>query len=166
MGYPLTITTLYIYFNKNIYARVEQYVTNKWIQVTVALFTLLYMIKVIPMPRFEQDYFFATTPSILYAYLILAASTGKFFVNLELPLLKSLGKYSYGIYVYHAVLSQLVLMVFMKFLPGKSVFTYDIIFPLTCIVVTAVVAGLSYELYEKHFMKLKQKFTIIKNHEV
>ena len=165
-NFGMGILAAYIYFNKNIYAKVEKYVTNKWIQVCVALFTLLYMIKVIPMPQFEQDYFFATTPSILYAYLILAASTGNFFVNLEKPILKSLGKYSYGIYVYHAVLSQLVLMAFMKMIPGKNIFTYDILYPITSVIVTAVVAGLFYELYEKHFMKLKQKFTIIKNRDV
>ena len=107
------------------------------------------------MPWFEKTYFFSTTPSVLYAYLILAASTGHFFVNLEKPLLKSLGKYSYGIYVYHAVLSQLVLLVL----------NYDILYPLACTVITAVAAALSYEIYEKPFMKLKQRFTIVKNHE-
>lgn len=155
----------YIYFRKDLYAKVEKIVTNQWIQATVAIFTLLYMIKLIPTPQFEQTYFFSTTPSILYAYLILAASTGHFFVNLEKPLLKSLGKYSYGIYVYHAVLSQLVLVAFTKLLPSKTVLNYDLIYPLACTVITALVAAGSYELYEKPFMKLKQKFTIVKNHE-
>ncbi|MFZ1529712.1 MAG: acyltransferase [Ferruginibacter sp.] len=155
----------YIYFRKDLYRKVERFVTNKWIQATVTLFTILYMIKLVPMPWFERTYFFSTTPSVLYAYLILAASTGHFFVNLEKPLLKSLGKYSYGIYVYHAVLSQLILVAFLKILPAKTVLNYDIIYPLACTVITALVAALSYEIYEKPFMKLKQRFTIVKNHE-
>ena len=57
-------------------------------------------------------------------------------------------------------------MAFMKMIPGKNIFTYDILYPITSVIVTAIVAGLSYELYEKHFMKLKQKFTIIKNRDV
>ncbi len=73
-----------------------------------------------------------------------------------------LGKYSYGIYVFHAVVAELILVVFMKYLPAKSILNYDILYPLGCVIATAIVAGLSYEIYEKRFLKLKDKFAIVK----
>lgn len=155
----------YLYFRKDLYVKVKPFTENKWIQMGAALFVTLYMIKVLPMPAFEQEYFFSTTPAIFFAYLILAASTGHFFINLEKPILKSLGKYSYGIYVFHATVSQLLLFAFLKLIPQKTTLLYDFIYPVSCTLLTAIVAGLSYEIYEKPFMKLKQKFTIVKNRD-
>ena len=155
----------WIYFNKPLYAKVEKFVTNKIIQAAIVLFTFLYITHIIPEGKFINTYFFSTVPSILFAYIIMSASTGDFFISLENKPLKLLGKYSYGIYVFHAVISELILVFFMKKLPGNTVLNYDVLYPLTCIIATVIVAGLSYELYEKHFMKLKQKFTVVKNHE-
>ncbi|MEP6675797.1 MAG: acyltransferase [Ferruginibacter sp.] len=155
----------WIYFNKPLYAKVEKIVTNKIVQIIVVLFTFLYITHIIPEGRFINLYFFSTVPSILFAYIIMSASTGDFFINLENKPLKLLGKYSYGIYVFHAVVSELILVAFMKFLPANTLLNYDVLYPLTCIVCTAIVAALSYELYERHFMKLKQRFTIVKNHD-
>ncbi len=152
----------YIYFNKTLYAKVERFVTNRIIQLIVILFTLAFVLNMIPEPWFVKTFLFATFPAVLFAFIILAASTGKFVFNLETRLLRALGKYSYGIYVFHAVVSQLILAIFIKLLPNNSKLTYEIVYPLICIIATSIVAALSYEIYEKRFLKLKDRFAIIK----
>ena len=52
--------------------------------------------------------------------------------------LKLLGKYSYGIYVFHAVVSELILVAFMKYLPANTILNYDVLYPLTCVLCTAM----------------------------
>jgi peptidoglycan/LPS O-acetylase OafA/YrhL len=156
----------YFYFDKSIYAKIKHVVENKSIQLAVALFTILYITGIIPEPGVIIGSVFCAIPSILFAFIILGASTGNFFVNLETPFLKRLGKYSYGIYIFHAVISQLVIGLFLKYLPSKTILNYDVLYPLASLTCTAIVAGLSYEIYEKRFLRLKQRFTIIKSHEV
>ncbi|MEI9943312.1 MAG: acyltransferase [Chitinophagaceae bacterium] len=152
-----------LYFEKSIYQKIQPIVENKIVQAVVVLFTFLYVFNLIPHP----GWFIASTlPSILFAFIILSASTGNFILNLENAVMKRLGKYSYGIYIFHAIICQFIITFFLKYLPGKTIFNYDILYPLCCVVATAIVAGISYELYERHFLKLKQRFTIVKNHDV
>lgn len=163
-NFGLGALAAYIYFTKPLYRKVGKLITNKIVQVAVVVFTFLYITHIIPEGKFINTYFFSTVPSILFAYIIMAASTGDFFVSLENKPLKLLGKYSYGIYVFHAVISELILVAFMKYMPANTILNYEILYPVSCVVTTAVVAGLSYEIYEKPFMKLKQRFTVVKNH--
>lgn len=165
-NFGLGALAAWIYFNKPLYNKIRGVVENKVVQTLVVLFTLLFITHIIPQPAWVNTWFFSDAPSILFAFLVLAASTGHFVVNLERPLFRRLGKYSYGIYVFHAVVSQLILMVFLKYAPPDSIFCYDVLYPLLCILLSCLVAGLSYELYERHFLQLKQRFTAIKNHEV
>jgi peptidoglycan/LPS O-acetylase OafA/YrhL len=165
-NFGLGALAAWIYFKQPLYAKVRRVVENKWVQAGVCLLTFLFITHIIPQPGWINTYFFSTAPAILFAFLILAASTGHFLFNLEKPLFRYLGKYSYGIYVFHAVVSELILLVFLKHVPSHSIFYYDVLYPLVCIGMSCAVAGLSYELYERHFLKLKQRFTVIKNHEV
>ena len=152
----------YIYFKKPVYEKCKHVIENKYLQLFVILFTLAFILNLVPEPWFVSTFLFATFPSVLFAFIILAASTGKFIFNLETRLLKSLGKYSYGIYVFHAVVSQVVLVVFIKYLPHDSKWAFEVAFPLASIVLSSIVAGLSYEIYEKRFLKLKDRFALIK----
>lgn len=151
-----------LYFKKPWFEKVSHIVTNKGIQFIVIVFTVLLVLHFIPLPSVINTYLFSTIPAILFAFIILAASTGKFIVNLERKTFKMLGKYSYGIYIFHAVVSQFILFAFTHYLPGRSILLYDFLYPVCCVIGTAVVAGLSYELYERHFLKLKNKFALIK----
>lgn len=165
-NFGLGALAAYIYFNKNVFARLQPYIANPYLQTGVILFTALYVLHVIPQPVFVQTYLFSTLPAILFAYIVLAASSGKFILNLELPLFRTLGKYSYGIYVYHAVLSEMILIFLNRNFPSGGLLLYDLVYPLLCIAVTALVAGLSYEFYEKRFMQLKEKYSVLKSRPI
>jgi peptidoglycan/LPS O-acetylase OafA/YrhL len=156
----------YLYFNKSIYVKIQSVVENKKVQLAVTLFTILYITNVIPQPGPIITDKLVALPSILFAFIILAASTGHFFVSLENPLLKRLGRYSYGIYIFHATVSEILIILFIRYIPAKTILIYDVLYPVTCVVLTSVIAGLSYEIYEKRFLRLKKRFTIIKNQEV
>ena len=100
---------------------------------------------------------------ILYGYALLAAVMDNSILRLENPLLRTLGRISFGIYLFHTAVCQVVLVFFRKFVQHPtSHFIYDLLYPLTCVVVTCLIAYASYELYEKRFLKLKNKFAVVK----
>jgi len=152
----------YCFFKENVFLKVKKYTANYFIQSLVIVFVLLYISNYIVLPYTFNLLFSPIMISVLFGYIILAASTGKFIVNLEYNILKLLGKYSYGIYIFHAMVSQIVLLVFMKVFSNNGFWVYDVLLPVSCVVATAIVAGLSYELYEKWFLKLKDKFAVIR----
>lgn len=152
----------YCFFKENIFIAVKKYTANYVVQAVVILFVLLYISNCISFPYTFNLLFSPIMVSILFGYIILAASTGKFIINLEYNILKLLGKYSYGIYIFHAVVSQIILLVFMKVFDNNGFWIYDVLLPIACVIATAVVAGLSYELYEKWFLQLKDKFAVIR----
>ncbi|KAA9039240.1 acyltransferase [Ginsengibacter hankyongi] len=82
-------------------------------------------------------------------------------INLENKPCDFIGKISYGIYVIHPLLIFFYLKLLGRF-NSDSVFNYLIIYFL--IISTAIiVAYISYEFYEKKFLKMKAKFTTIKS---
>jgi peptidoglycan/LPS O-acetylase OafA/YrhL len=99
---------------------------------------------------------------ILYGYVLLAAVIDNSILRLETPLLRTLGKVSYGIYLFHTAVCQVVLVAFKKVIQHpESHLIYDALYPLMCIVVTCVIAYVSYEYYEKRFLRLKNKFAVV-----
>ncbi len=91
--------------------------------------------------------------SILYGHLILnlTANPNRIF-SLENPILNYLGKISYGLYLIHTFVLVFVLKAAMKFDVYNNFLLYPIIFLLTI-----VLSILSYEFFEKYFIKKKSK---------
>jgi peptidoglycan/LPS O-acetylase OafA/YrhL len=99
---------------------------------------------------------------LLYGYVLLAAVMDNSILRLENPLLRTLGRVSFGIYLFHTAVCQLVLVAFRKLIrhPGSHLI-YDFLYPLMCLAVTCVIAYISYEFYEKRFLRLKNKFAVV-----
>jgi len=74
--------------------------------------------------------------------------------------LRSLGKYSYGLYVLHVlVLSAIALPLRAALLRATHSKAAAVVGAgLTCFAISIVAAYASYQLYEKHFLKLKHHF--------
>lgn len=99
---------------------------------------------------------------VITVFLIMGQITRKnYIINLDNRFCNFIGRISYGIYVVHPLL----IFCFCKIIgsynsPSISnyLFTYFII-----IAATILIAKISYEFYEKPFIKLKSKYTIIKS---
>jgi peptidoglycan/LPS O-acetylase OafA/YrhL len=94
---------------------------------------------------------------IIYC-LFLALITSKAFPTIKNPSLSFLGKISYGIYMYHMIVVNLVLFIFMKLEPNLSNSITIVFINLFSIAITIIVAALSYKYYERFFLNFKTKF--------
>ena len=73
--------------------------------------------------------------------------------------LRTVGKYSYGFYIYHILFDQgrVAFFIFcMAFF--HSMAAAGLIYGITCYLATLLVSALSYELYEKRFLAMKSRF--------
>ena len=94
-----------------------------------------------------------------FAISILAIRPIKILQN---KMMDYVGKISYGIYMYHAIIMQLVGLIYLKVI-SKFDFqnTSDIIIiNLSVITITIVVSHFSYKYYESYFLNLKRKNSI------
>ncbi len=153
----------YFLFHKERFPMLIALTENKVLQVVVVLLALLISFQIIRTPYLLDAYFLDMVPALLFGFIILAAVSGKFLINMEKGLLKRMGAYSYGIYVLHTTVAQACVGIFKRYIPAGFL-TYEILYPLFVTAAVVVVAGLSYEFYEKRFLQAKKKFTIIQNH--
>ena len=83
-------------------------------------------------------------------------------INLENIVCNFLGKYSFGIYIYHPlmiyILSKTDLFEKIHNETSRALLIFAVL-----IVLTIIVAVVSYELFEQKFINLKQKFSVIKS---
>ena len=95
------------------------------------------------------------------AFIICGQNSDKFkIVNLENNILNFLGKYSYGIYIYHPIF--MFIWSKNKFFSGiENEVTRTVFIFITIILSTITVAYLSYELFEKRFLQRKDKFSVV-----
>lgn len=83
-------------------------------------------------------------------------------ISLEHPLLQTFGRISYGIYVYHTFIVQLVLLAFLRFAP-RTALAFGAAFPATAIAATLLCAWLSYRIYEAPFLRRKTRFQVVRS---
>lgn len=101
--------------------------------------------------------------ALLFTILIMNVSTNKnFFLKLENRFYSYLGNISYGIYMFHTVCIAIVLTLLQKFEldQGNSILFNTLLYSCS-VILTILVAGLSYKYYESFFLSLKEKFMIV-----
>ncbi len=94
-----------------------------------------------------------------FAISILAIRPIKILQN---KMMDYLGKISFGIYMYHAIIMQLVGLIYLKVISkfGFQNTSDIIIINLSIITITIVVSHFSYKYYESYFLNLKRKNSI------
>lgn len=101
--------------------------------------------------------------SLVAVCLIMGQITRSSFINLENKIFDFIGKISYGIYVIH-----MVLILYLSSLFGKlsnSVFNYILVY-LTVLACTIFFSWISYEFFEKKFLKMKEKYSTVRSKNV
>jgi peptidoglycan/LPS O-acetylase OafA/YrhL len=91
---------------------------------------------------------------LLFSFTICTLSTKKIFF-FEKPLLIYLGKISYGIYMYHAIMMQIVGFFYLKILSKCNFHYYFDVVLLNLLVIssTVVISHFSYKYFESFFLK-------------
>ena len=153
----------WFYYNREKYQKVFSKLFHPLVQVIMLVLFVIYLLSVYDPTNFFYilfiDHFICF---ILFGYILLAAVAENSIFHLEYPLLKTLGKISYGIYLFHTAVLQFSLVFFKKLIrhPGSHLI-YDVLYPLFGLTATCVVAYLSYKYYESWFLKKKDKFSFI-----
>jgi peptidoglycan/LPS O-acetylase OafA/YrhL len=144
-----------IYRQKERFAPVLKKLFHPFVQVCMLVAALLYLLSVIHFSDFFNILFFDhLVCSVLFGYVLLAAVLQNTVFNLENRLLVTLGKISYGIYMFHTSIAQLILMVFVRVVGHKeSRLVYDVWYPLTCLIVVCVISYFSYTWFEIKFIR-------------
>ncbi|SFE92763.1 Peptidoglycan/LPS O-acetylase OafA/YrhL, contains acyltransferase and SGNH-hydrolase domains [Chitinophaga sp. CF118] len=155
----------YLLFNRETYSKFFKIILKPGIQWSMLIITVFVMLSIIKIPVLSKYYYDHFIHAALFGYLMLMAVAPNSILQLEYPLLKTLGKVSYGIYLFHAPVCQMLLIGFIKvFGKGPDILVYEIFYPLAGVITTCGIAYLSYELYEKHFLKLKTKYSAIQTY--
>jgi peptidoglycan/LPS O-acetylase OafA/YrhL len=152
-----------LYHNRDQYAALFKRLFDPRVQVPVAIIAFLYAVSILkPMDRLYLLFGDHYVCDILFGYVLLAAVAQNSIFHFEYPLLKTMGKISYGIYLFHTAVCQFVLLFFRKAVghPQWRI-VYDLAYPLACLVVTGIVAYLSYRYYEMWFLNKKKKFEMV-----
>ncbi|HEV3325951.1 MAG TPA: hypothetical protein VG052_10110, partial [Puia sp.] len=133
------------------------------VQVVMTLLAILYVLSILkPANKLYLLFVDHYVCDILFGYVLLAAIANNSIYRLEKPLLKTMGRVSFGIYLFHTAICQFVLLFFRKFIghPEWRIM-YDLGYPIACLAVTGTVAYLSYTYYEMWFLRKKKKFELV-----
>lgn len=126
-----------------LYKKIVQYLT-----LTTVIFLVLINYNL-------KNYFCCEIYSFLFGILILNfAANPKRILSMENETLKYLGKISYGLYMFHYILIVLVFRFCIYFNIQNNLIYYSL-----SILLTIIVASLSYRFYEKRFIDMKVKYS-------
>jgi peptidoglycan/LPS O-acetylase OafA/YrhL len=156
----------YIHFYRDGYSSLIAFLQQKWFQYLLLVVTIFFIATnnfYLPVMGLRYYYLTDYVSSVLFAVVIFNVVQEKSVLNLEYPIFRTLGKVSYGIYLFHPPVCRVVLLFVTKVLKVPDSFiAYDIFYPLLATAVTGVMAYLSYEFFEKRFLTMKDRFAIIK----
>lgn len=97
--------------------------------------------------------------SVLIAYMIVYQCYSGRFALKNIPLLERLGKYTYGLYLYHSICIFIIHTLVLKILKiEENAVTIVLIIPLFSLILSIVISVLSYKYIELFFLKLKDRF--------
>jgi peptidoglycan/LPS O-acetylase OafA/YrhL len=148
-----------VLFRKNLSSLINIFKWVGWIMIPVIIF--LY-IKAGTL-KYNSPYYLTIGFTIFDLFLgsvLVAALTRKAAITIfSWPVLRFLGKYSYGIYVYHWMIYQLLWKWYLDHIlnginAGGSRFVYGIV----CFILTILVSRISYMYLESPLLELKKKF--------
>jgi len=129
----------------------------------IALFYLAFIIVVLSYSYWESSYFMSfleySVFAVLFGFFILEQSFAKnsLFKLRHLPLLSWGGRLSYGLYVFHALALSVVGIGIGKYMNDTNLVVF-VIKPILALMITIVLAWLSYRFLETPFLRIKERF--------
>jgi peptidoglycan/LPS O-acetylase OafA/YrhL len=147
-----------LFFEKNaLFAKVAYSVITQvlaWTCIVLLMFNKFHLLSVID----------SEIIAVVTVFLIANVSSNpRSLINLEKPLFDFLGKISYGIYVYHPLVIFFSSMLIKGLLDNFSDLAKLSVIFILILGATILIAYVSYEFFEKRFLSLKTKFSIVKS---
>ncbi len=152
----MLIGGLFAYMLFNNYRRTLVLIYNIYVQIITVILLLILLFSGYPLPYIHQQVY-----ALLFGIVIInAAANGRSLLSGKLKVLDYLGKISYGIYMYHNIMVVLSLkLCAWYFNPSSTLFL--ITSYLVAILLTLLISHLSYRYFERFFLSLKKKFTVV-----
>ncbi len=115
-------------------------------------------------PAFIQDGIHLVYSVLFLVIIINVSSNPNSFLKLEGRIFKTLGNISYGIYMYHMIVIAVVVGVLnkMEFKVDNGILSQLTVYSLSTLL-TIFLSWISYNFFEKAFLKLKIKHTVVKS---
>ena len=101
--------------------------------------------------------------AVMSLIMIVGQVHGKFIINLENRVFDFIGKISYGIYVIHPLLIYLLSFLYRQLHVHLPLVLQYILIYVSVTLLTILIAWLSYTYFEKPFLKLKDRFAVVKS---
>lgn len=134
--------------------------TNKWIQVVVWIIFLASGLWLSYLPAVIRTEVIA----VLSLVLVVGQVSGGIVINLENRYCDFVGKISYGIYVIHPLLIFCLSALYRRFQLGTSVLWLQYVGIYSVVIIaTLIIATLSYNYFEKPFLRLKDRFSVVQS---
>lgn len=136
-------------------ARVLKVIFSPALQWGLYIVLILFLLKGVTVPYVQNEFY-----SALFALAIINLACNKrSVVSLKNSVFEYFGKISFGLYMYHPVAIILSLKIAKQTLVNDSGLLFNIILYISAIIITIVMAGLSYKYIEAYFLKFKDRFT-------
>lgn len=146
------------YFYKALLMKVVRVPRMVFVLVVASLITLMYL-----STKYTFPFVLTLLISILIGYIIVYQCYSKELNLKKIPFIEPLGKYTYGLYLYHVICNFIIHALVddvLKIQEGslKVIFVR----PILSLGLSLVLSYYSYHYYEKFFLRLKKKYSPVK----
>lgn len=144
------------------YWKENSFIYKKWFQILILSLTIGLCFNVF-FPLNDSLFFKKNLSNIasalLFGMMIIQLISKNALFSLENKWLNEGGKISYGIYVYHTFVAQIIIRLLPKMGVTQQSFLYEIVCPILVALLTIIISYVSYYTFEKFFLNFKKKFT-------
>lgn len=145
------IGAYFTYFQLN--SKLVQFIYHKGFQLFLYLTLILMLTFGVYLPGINQEVY-----ALIFTLMLMnLAKNPDSILSLENPVFNYLGKISYGMYMYHTIAVVIGVKISHSF-DNSNFVSYPISY-----ILTIIMSGLSYQYFEKPFLKIKDKFTTVKS---
>jgi peptidoglycan/LPS O-acetylase OafA/YrhL len=152
----MAIGGLFAHILFNNYRKILAFFYSIYMQIITIILLLILLFTGYLLPYIHQQAY-----AFLFGVVIInAAANGRSLLSGKVKVLDYLGKISYGIYMYHNIMVVLSLKLCARYFnPSSTLFL--ITSYLVAILLTLLISHLSYRYFERFFLSLKKKFTVV-----
>jgi peptidoglycan/LPS O-acetylase OafA/YrhL len=143
-----------LYYKKE---KMLKFLFNKYVQIFTYLSLAVITVKGIAVPHITYEVY-----AIFFAVMIInLAANPKTIISFENKWLSYLGKITYGLYLYHYIAIVAAIKLGMRYVDPNNLVLSNIVYYVFTFGICILMAVISYEFFEKRFLRAKVKFSSI-----